>query len=320
MDVFISSCRKPTGSPVFAHSHLSMHGPRQQPKSPGIALRNLVCPHWNTLIQILSASGSAIFNLNKTLLLPPRSSAMPYLWHRRSWSPAPSLCPLGSALWRQLAAPPSFPHWAMPPGGLPSTALPPASQPSSESETQREREGGVFGRKFWCCRTWKSLSWLDWKFHGCPVLMFHKEMAPECCANPSPSQSGLPALISDIGNEASATAGPPVRVFGALLLSFHSMRRLALRMCTKVSGPLSRKQNNSAWKATGFGQNEAVKPRRGSTPWYIQLFPGMLFFQAPCLTSQDSVKTNCCSSPQIQVLSYLSKLYGAQLVLSALFF
>lgn len=77
MDVFISSCRKPTGSPVFAHSHLSMHGPRQQPKSPGIALGNLVCPHWNTLIQILSASGSAIFNLNKTLLLPPPRAALP---------------------------------------------------------------------------------------------------------------------------------------------------------------------------------------------------------------------------------------------------
>lgn len=108
--------------------------------------------------------------------------------------------------------------------------------------------------------------------------------------------------------------------FGALLLSFHSMRRLALHTCTKVSGPLSRKQNNSAWKATGFGQNEAVKPHRGSTPRYIKLFPVMLFFQALCLTSQDSVKANCCSSLQIQVLSYLSKLYGAQLVLSALFF
>lgn len=151
--------------------------------------------------------------------------------------------------------------------------------------------------------------------------MFHKEMAPECCANPSPSQSGFPALISDIGKQVSATTGIPVHVFfGALLLSFHSMRRLALHMCTKVSGPLSRKQNNSAWKATGFGQNEAVKPHRGSTPRYIKLFPVMLFFQALCLTSQDSVKANCCSSPQIQVLSYLSKLYGAQLVLSALFF
>lgn len=74
----------------------------------------------------------------------------------------------------------------------------------------------------------------------------------------------------------------------------------------------------------GLEVNVTVKSKRGSTQSWFKQLPIMINSWAPIMsdiiTSWDSVKAEECSAIQIQVLSCLSWLCGAVLVLSALGF
>jgi len=81
-------------------------------------------------------------------------------------------------------------------------------------------------------------------------------------------------------------------------------------MYAKNSQALSRKQNYSAWKMSGFELNVVLKSNRGSTQSRTEQFPIMVGFSALIMSdviiSRDNLKADCCSRLHIQVLSCLS--------------